>query len=170
MENIKWLPSSHCPFNIFFKNGVIPSCPRVIVKDEDPVPIFLLGDPAYPLLPYMMKEYVNGGSIPQEQYFGLTLCSARFDIECAFGGLKARFGILRQPVDINLYDMPYVIYACFVLHNFCEINNVSVNEETVRSAITYDRQFQPQATSSRISANENKGKKVRHILTKYFDP
>ena len=118
----------------------------------------------------MMKEYANGGSTPQEQYFGLMLCSARFVIECAFGRLKARFGILRRPININLYDMPHVIYACFVLHNFCEVNNDSVNEETVRSTITYERQFQPPASSNRMSANENEGKKVRRILTKYFDP
>ncbi|KAF3848896.1 hypothetical protein F7725_015393 [Dissostichus mawsoni] len=56
----------------------------------------------------------------QEQYFGLTLCRARMVIECAFGRLKARFAALRRPMDINLDDLPHVIYSCFVLHNFCE--------------------------------------------------
>ena len=26
-------------------------------------------------------------------------------------------------MDINFHELPYVIYACFVLHNFCELNN-----------------------------------------------
>ena len=52
-------------------------------------------------------------------------------IECAFGRLKARFGALRRPMDLNIRDLPYVIYACFVLHNFCEEHNETVGEELI---------------------------------------
>lgn len=36
------------------------------------------------------------------------------------------------------------MYACFVLHNFCEIHNESINGENVRMTINYHRDFQPQ--------------------------
>ena len=39
--------------------------------------------------------------------------SVHDSIECAFGRLKARFRCLKRAMDINLDELPYVIYACF---------------------------------------------------------
>ena len=120
-----------------------------------------------------MKEYDSGGATVQEQYFGYKICSIRNVIKCSLGRLKARFAALKRSMDINLDDLPHVIYACFVLHNFCEINNESISEERVQSVIDYDRHFQPQTASAGYSSancNEVEGKRVRKTLTKYFDP
>ena len=74
-------------------------------------------------------------------------------------------------MDINIKDLPHVIYTCFVLHNFCEFNNETISEERVRTAINYDRDFQPPTQSAGCGGDkETEGKKVRRILTKYFDP
>ena len=79
-----------------------PAAQRCIVEGEVPAPVVILCDLAYPLLPFLMKEYAGGSNTIFEQFFGYRLCSARMVIECAFGRLNGRFGCLRRPKDINL--------------------------------------------------------------------
>lgn len=98
------------------------------MDNECPVQVFILSDPAYPLLPYVMKEYANGGSTEQDQYFGYRLYSVRNVIECAFGHLKACFSALRRAMDIDISDFPTITYSCFVLHNFCEMTKESISD------------------------------------------
>uniref|UniRef100_A0A1X7VDC6 DDE Tnp4 domain-containing protein n=1 Tax=Amphimedon queenslandica TaxID=400682 RepID=A0A1X7VDC6_AMPQE len=115
--------------NHLLQSKTIPPCPRQILEDYDPIPVFVIGDPAYHPLGYVIKEYANGGSMAKEHYFGYKLYSARIVIECSFGRLKGQFEALRHSMDINIEEFPYVIYCCFVLHNFCEFSNESVGEE-----------------------------------------
>ena len=57
-------------------------------------------------------------------------------------------------------------------NNFSEINKESVTIESVLAALNYDREFQPAVVSNnyRIDRNEDEGKRVRKVLTRYFDP
>ena len=48
----------------------MPDCSKIIVEGEPHVPICISGDPAYSLLPYIIKEFASGGKNEEEQFFG----------------------------------------------------------------------------------------------------
>ena len=129
--------------NAMFKDGTIPKCERIIVGGEPAVPVCIIEDPAYLLLPILMKEFSKGGKNCSKRFFGQPLSSARMIIECAFGRLKVQFGCWRR--EMNLKELPAVIHLYFILHNFCEIRQEAVNQNDVLVARNYDVEFQPEA-------------------------
>ena len=50
----------------FFDVIILSPCRRVTAENERSLPICLLGDTACPLLPFIMKEFANGGRISEE--------------------------------------------------------------------------------------------------------
>ena len=67
-------PSEHySDINGMLRKRIIPSCEKILLEGRDPVPVFLLGDPAYPLLPFLMKEFSGGGRNERENFF-VTNC------------------------------------------------------------------------------------------------
>ena len=129
------------------------------------VPICILGDPAYSLLPFLMKEYPKGGKDEREQYFGYRLSSARMVIENAFGRLKGRLRFLRRPMNVNIEELPHLIMSIFISHNFCEINNEMLLNARLQGVIHEDNISQPNSKNMnyKTSVNEFEAKKIRPV-------
>ncbi len=68
-------------------------------------------------------------------------------------------------------DLANVIYSCFVLHNFCELNNDFVGDQAVCEALREDTVLQPecQRHHNNCSNNETEGKRIREVFKAYFE-
>ena len=159
---------SNSRINSMFRDGTLPLLYRSLLPGLDKVPVLLLGDPAYTLLPHLMKEFTT--CITNEQVmFNDLLRSSRNPIECAYGRLKERWQILNKPIDLKLEHVPQIIYSCFVLHNFCEINGMSLDDDRVQRQIELDKQVQPNVAPDKIfSYNSVDGERVRDVITAYI--
>ena len=111
------------------QDGVLlPNWTEIISGKE--VPLVVLGDPAYPLLPWLMKAYPDNGRLIREQKtFNYRLSHARVVVEHAYGRLKGRWRCLQKRLDISVYDVPKCVAACVVLHNVCEVHGEAFDED-----------------------------------------
>ena len=150
----------------------LPMVYRTLIPGTEKIPPLILGDPAYPLLPNVMKEY-GENAIDQKAIFNQILRGGRNRTECAFGRLKARWQILKRPMNLKQEDLPTVIYSCFVLHNICELRGYEANHKD------YDNQLQLN-TSDRCCSHHNQPDRLhtyntttgiyfRDIITDYFN-
>jgi hypothetical protein len=153
------------------QNGVLPVTYQLLVPGHTKVESYLIGDPAYRLTPYCMKEY-GSCSTNAQVVFNNMLRSARNPIECAFGRLKAWWGFLTRKVDLKLDLVATTVYACFVLQNFCEQHTYYLDSQVVQN-----QQLLPQCNQHEarnipdpvFSGNLDESSVTRDIVTFYIE-
>ena len=104
------------------ENGEILTKPEDVIENSRVTPL-VLGDEAYPLLPWLIKPYNFGPALTRsEKLFSKKFCSARVTAERAFGILKVRWRCLLKRLDNRIENVSAVVIACCVLHNICQMN------------------------------------------------
>ena len=176
---IMWPGSVHdsCVFansklNKQLTEKTLPIVYRTLIPGTERIPPLILGDPAYPLLPNVMKEY-GENAINEKAIFNQILRGGRNQIECAFGRLKARWQILNRPMNLKQEDLPTIIYSCFVLHNFCELRGNQLTQEDCEQQLQVnaaDRCCTHHNQPDRLHTyNTSTGMYFREIITDYFN-
>ena len=97
-------------------NGTMfPNWPRTIGGVS--VPLVILGDAAYPLLPWLMKPYMeNASTTHQQRNYNYRHSRARMIVENAFGRLKGRWRCLLKRIDLHVLNAPNI----FVMHSVAQ--------------------------------------------------
>jgi hypothetical protein len=106
------------------------------------VPLCILGDPAYPLMDWLMKPYPGMGLDDERTHYNYRQSRARMCIENAFGRLKGRWRCLRTDIENHITLVPSMVVACCILHNICEMQGENFCER-LRGRNANDR-VQPQ--------------------------
>ena len=117
-----------------------------------------------------MKEYDCCTSNEQVVFYGM-LRSARNQIECAFGRLKARWSILTRKLDFKLETIPTILHACFVLHYFCAKEKTGIAQDVIDSQLLYIKSNEDQFKNIPdpvYSFDEGEGQVVRRTLTEFI--
>jgi DDE superfamily endonuclease len=96
----------------------------------------LYGDNAYVNTPYMAIPF-KSASTPSKDAYNFYHSSLRIHIECAFGMLVHRWGILRKsiPMNIDLRKTNALVMALCRLHNFCIDENEAITKPTASDTL-----------------------------------
>lgn len=111
---------------------------------------YLLGDSAYPLLPWLLPPYksTTRGLAQHEEDFNRLHSQQRVTIEGAFGLLKNRFRRLFYVNALSIKQAVLIIIGSCVLHNLCIRTSDDNNTELPTAGLDVplpddDSDFQP---------------------------
>ena len=143
--------------------------PIDVVENSEIRPL-LLGDRAYPLLPWLITPYQFGPAITGDQRnFNKRLSQSRVHSERAFGILKARWRSLLKRLDNRIENVSAVIITCCTLHNICQINNDEYidNDEVLEGILRQERASRRRRRQN-FEVNPD-GAAIRLSLTNYVN-
>ncbi|CAM4721907.1 unnamed protein product, partial [Lepidochelys kempii] len=127
----------------------------------------ILGDPTYPLMPWLMKPY-TGSLDNSKELFNNRLSWCRKTVECAFGCLKGRWHSLYGKLDLADDSMPMVIPACCTLHNICEGKGERFTQAWNSEVQHLEAEFE-QPESRAIRGAQHGAARIRDALTEQFE-
>lgn len=145
------------------KQLIIPE-PNNLPNTNIKAPFVLIGDEAYPLLPYLLKPFGGNNLTLEQQCFNNRLSRARKTVECAFGILYSKWRLLSKCIETDVVLADNIVKCICVLHNTIIDKEGFERHLTDVSVVFNEGNSQGQATGR----PSNAAKSVRDIYVTYF--
>ncbi|GFN94420.1 protein antagonist of like heterochromatin protein 1 [Plakobranchus ocellatus] len=133
--------------------------PRTLPETNVVAPFVFLADEAYPLMDFLLKPYGRGNLSLEEECF-----RSRKTVECAFGILVSKWGILDKPIKADTELVDRRVKCVCILHNAIidkdgmDHNYTETEQTRSDSSVMWNRCNRP----------SNDTKTTRDIFTAYF--
>ena len=147
-------------------DGIILPSDIVQTIGETTIPLYIIGDSAYPLLSWLMKPFPNGTQDQEKKTYNYRMSSARIVVENAFGRLKGRWRRLMKKNEMRIDNVIMVVGACCVLHNICEVHGDAFND----SWLTHSQEDLQSTSMDQGDTGSHQGSEIRNALVRYFSP
>ena len=125
-----------------------------------------MGDETSPLKPSIMRPYPRKDLDYPNRIYNYWISRARRSVECAFGILAKKFGILQTSIETNVEVSEAVVKSFCVLHNFIQ------HENNFNYFQSHDAPHSQPSNSSLTTTRSNRptaeAMAVRDILKEYF--
>ena len=113
---------------------------------------FIIGDSAFPLMGHLLVPYSDAPPQSPEDAFNFWLSNSRINIECTFGEIVMRWGILWRKLLFDIQSVGKVVTAAALLHNFL-VDERESNDGFNAEEAEYFRTFSMREQDERFSVS-----------------
>ena len=151
-----------------FSNSRLYDLLKEMIVDFEERGLFVVGDSAYGLAPFVMVPYdvdeMKDDVDHNMDSFNYHLSSCRIYIECAFGELVMRWGILWSTLQFDLKKCSKIVQVAMLLHNYIVDSRESQLDDT------YFRQFNIPVDATQVEISQQTGEIPIALATDNNEP
>lgn len=152
----------------FFSGQLNIPQPTEIAGTNIKTPFYLIGDEAFPLKPNLMRPYPRKDLDYPRKVYNCRISRARRTVECAFGMLTQKFGVLKTSMETSVEVSQAVVKSICVLHNFVHYDDNLTLYSNTNDAIDDNHENIRSMSPTRSTRPTVEALSIRDALKHYF--